>query len=185
MSRKTSVVLRLPHHRHHPFLLFRSDVGMGCGGHDAVVCACDRRATPVVTGRRKRARRAAFFGRRSRAGPGAPMLATSSFAFYGWRDHEILQVICPTCQNVFRGIAHAGDRQSYFAWGCFRYFGPRAVVAMRAPLFQEGGCRQIPDARRRKARKRVWNYLLELMNSRAIRSAVIVRECGRSSTPRR
>ena len=36
-------------------------------------------------------------------------------------DNEDMPVICPTCQNVFCGIAQKAG-PSYFAWGCFRYF---------------------------------------------------------------
>jgi len=37
-------LLQLPHHRHHPIILFRTDVGMGCGGHDTVMCAQEGRS---------------------------------------------------------------------------------------------------------------------------------------------
>jgi hypothetical protein len=82
----------------------------------------------------------------------------------------------PDVSNCLRGIAHASDRQATLHGVVFDILGPR-VVTVRAPLFREGDVAgEISDGRRRKVRKRVWNYLLEPMNSRAIRSAVIVRE---------
>src|SRR6266481_734102 len=45
-------------------------------------------------------------GARCRAGP---------WAFCKWRDDGIVPLICPTCQNVFAGIAqgiHASDRHA-------------------------------------------------------------------------
>jgi hypothetical protein len=39
------------------------------------------------------------------------------------RDAGIVPVICPTCQNVFACKASMPAIPSYFAWGCFRYFG--------------------------------------------------------------
>jgi hypothetical protein len=60
--------------------------------------------------------------------------------------------ICPSCQSVapcracpvaskcLRGIAHASDRQSYFAWGCFRYFGYERPLRVQHPAFPAPLC---------------------------------------------
>jgi hypothetical protein len=82
--------------RHHRTILFRTDVGMGCGGRDAVVCACDRRATPVVKGRQRRATRAAVPRLAKPCGSSRPDAGAKFVSFYRLRDDGILQVICPT-----------------------------------------------------------------------------------------
>ena len=60
--------------------------------------------------------------------------------------------ICPSCQSVapcrarpvaskcLRGIAHASDRQSYFAWGCFRYFGYERPLRVQHPALPAPLC---------------------------------------------
>jgi hypothetical protein len=50
------------------------------------------------------------------------------------REIAIVQVICPTCQNVFAGMAYRSF--PYFAWGCFRYFlvGCCLAEAREAPV---------------------------------------------------
>jgi hypothetical protein len=42
-----------------------------------------------------------------------------------------MQLICPTCQNVFAESLKASMpvTTGYFAWGCFRYFGLEAASA--------------------------------------------------------
>jgi hypothetical protein len=49
------------------------------------------------------------------------------------RDDGILQVICPTCQNVFAESA-CQRPPGYFAWGCFRYFLCESRFGLAADL---------------------------------------------------
>ncbi len=70
-----------------------------------------------------------------------PVVGQGPWAFCKWRDDGIVPLICPTCQNVFAGIAQSYPCQRppcYFAWGCFRYFGwkpePRRPLRLSFPL---------------------------------------------------
>jgi len=47
-------------------------------------------------------------------------------------DDENMPVICPTCPNVFAGIAQKAG-PCYFAWGCFRYFFVERPIHGSAP----------------------------------------------------
>ena len=40
---------------------------------------------------------------------------TIGAAFYKWRDDGIVPLICPTCQNVFAGIAQSIDASDHHA----------------------------------------------------------------------
>src|SRR6202051_1573062 len=70
-------------------------------------------------------------------------------SMYRLRDNAIVPLICPTCQNVFKGRSKPPALTRYFAWGCFRYFGlegtgsawclSRSRVARRA-LVPHPGC---------------------------------------------
>jgi len=87
-----------------------------------------RDATPVVRGS-KRAGRAAV-SRRAKPCSLALRRTGAGFAVFIFRNNGILQVICPTSQMFSRD--RIGQRsKSYCAWGCFRYFGSTALVAMR------------------------------------------------------
>jgi len=57
--------------------------------------------------------------------------ATGGFA--GLRNDEGMPVICPTCQRAFEASMPAA---SYFAWGCFRYFGSAARSKGQPTLYR-------------------------------------------------
>jgi hypothetical protein len=72
------------------------------------------------------------------------------------REDGIVPLICPTCQNVFTLKASMPTTASYFAWGCFRYFGRSercfGLAAVWTGLVTVSGrmeTRAVPDGSRR------------------------------------
>ena len=100
----------------------RHERGAGCGGRDAVVCECDRRASEARE-RLRRARRAAVLRTEKSCGSGAPWSA-SRFVWFA------------RSPTGLRGADRTDRRGQQHQWS------PGRARIIRKPL--RGGCRMFP-----------------------------------------